>query len=317
MVLPPTDPNMAQAWISGTPPDQTIDFYIPRGNMGPIGPRGPIGPSLVVGNIETVTGPAAPGTVGAQGLTGPKGDPGGFTSGTLLGAADLNTIKASGIYRQPEGIYATFDRNYPRLREGVLTVLEVSGAGYVVQEFTPFNDASRAVYRREFVNPNWSPWRVYSSQRVDQTAGRAIYQWDDVNNREQLIWGDTGWRNLNTTVDANFVPEGVGVQIRRNGNRVTCDVRGRLTAVPADGISQLICALPVGFRGANYNMYPAGVRGVSVLSLGGPGDNINLYMYSTLTFVTATTHITQASWVTDETWPTTLPGTAVGTIPNV
>ena len=59
MPIVPDDPNMAQAWISGTPPDQTIDFYIPRGNQGVVGPRGLIGPSLAVGSISVTSDPTA------------------------------------------------------------------------------------------------------------------------------------------------------------------------------------------------------------------------------------------------------------------
>jgi hypothetical protein len=57
MVLQPDDPTQAQAWIRGTPPDQVVDFYIPRGNQGLVGPRGPIGPSLAVGDVTTTSDP--------------------------------------------------------------------------------------------------------------------------------------------------------------------------------------------------------------------------------------------------------------------
>ena len=58
MVLQPNDPQQAQAWVRGAPPDAVIDFYIPRGNEGEPGPRGPIGPSLGVGSVTTVSDPA-------------------------------------------------------------------------------------------------------------------------------------------------------------------------------------------------------------------------------------------------------------------
>ena len=315
----PTDPNQAQAWITGDPPDQTIDFYIPRGNTGPMGPVGPQGPSLAVGSVETNMGPAAPGTVGPQGLTGPKGDPGGFNTGTDLGTNDLNNITIPGLYRQANTANATLINNYPVATQvGVLTVTEQSAGatGGTHQSFSPsWGRDGRVIYNRTKFNGTWTAWRTFSSNRVDQTAGRAIYQWDDVNNREQLIYGDTGWRNVNSTVDANFVPEGIGVQFRRVGSRVTCDVRGKITT--ASGTQQLICNIPSGFRGVNYGMYPSGMRGTSVVSLGYPSDNIALWMYSTTAMVAASTYIAQATWTTDEPWPTTLPGTASGTIPNV
>lgn len=58
MALQPDNPQQAQAWIRGTAPDQVVDFYIPRGNEGPMGPRGPQGPSLGVGSVTTVGDPA-------------------------------------------------------------------------------------------------------------------------------------------------------------------------------------------------------------------------------------------------------------------
>jgi hypothetical protein len=57
MVLQPNDPEQAQAWIRGTPPDQVVDFYIPRGNQGLPGPRGAQGPSLAVGSVVTTSDP--------------------------------------------------------------------------------------------------------------------------------------------------------------------------------------------------------------------------------------------------------------------
>lgn len=281
MAQTPTDPTKAQVWITKGIDDLDFEFYFPQG---------------------------------------PKGDPGGFTTGTQLLNNNLNAITVNGLYRQDNSANATLVNNYPVTAPGVMQVMERS-AGSIVQVYytitgTPTYEA-RTHYVRVLQATVWSPWRTFASTRVDQTAGRAIYQWDELNNREQLIYGDTGWRNMNAIVDPNFVPEGVGVQLRRIGNRVTCDVRGKLTAVPTVPTQQLIMAIPVGFRGVNYAVYPSGISGTSVISMGYPSNNIDLYLYSTANFVNASTRIAQASWTTDEVWPTTLPGTANGTIPNL
>ena len=57
MPLQPTDPQQAQAWVRGAPPEAIVDFYIPRGNQGLPGPRGAQGPSLGVGDVVTSTDP--------------------------------------------------------------------------------------------------------------------------------------------------------------------------------------------------------------------------------------------------------------------
>ena len=53
-----------------------------------------------------------------------------------------------------------------------------------------------------------SKWKNVPSQRVDTTAGRAVYVWDNVNNREQLAFGDTGYRALCTWTTAGVITGG-------------------------------------------------------------------------------------------------------------
>jgi len=332
----PDDPTQAQAWITGEAPDQTVDFYIPRGNTGPIGPRGPIGPSLAVGNVTTVVGPAAPGTVGPQGLTGPKGDPGGWTTGTELGNVNLNSIVTPGLYRAWTTTYSTVENNYPPtvgLSQGVLEVMSMAAPTDIIQRYTVMGGIAgngKAMFIRRYFGGNWSTWTVFLGARIDQTAGRAIYTWDDVNRREQLTYGDTGLRDmtLSNSNPAFFDTNNASrkVFLRRYGSFVS--VMGQLQVLAgatATNYSTFL-NLPAGFRSAG------GVGGVETTALqirGGTallrfltsGNDLALQtlpnMGAGLGNMTAGDVINlQATWQTTDAWPTILPGTASAGIPN-
>lgn len=307
MTLQPDDPQQAQAWIRGTAPDQVVDFYIPRGNQGEMGPRGPIGPSLTVGLVETNSGPAAPGTIGATGLTGPKGDPGGLVYGTALNQTDLNAVTASGIYRQTAAADATLARNYPMdSTTGILTVKEHIQSTAVLQTYEPVwgSRATRVFYQRQLTSGVWTSWRTFSGSRVDQTAGRAIYTWDDLNGREQLIFGDTGWRTLSSTELPNL--NAGSAIIRRIGAVVYLVMNGAQFSVSGD-----IPGL-VGFR-SSISLYSPPVD-VAALS-GAPRRVLVLANAGIRTFDTSAMNFSM-SYPTNDSWPTTLPGVANGSIPN-
>lgn len=332
MPLTPTDPAKAQVWIRGEAPNQVIDLYVPRGARGEIGPQGPLGPAVQLAVGDVAMGPAAPGTVGPQGPTGPKGDPGGIVLGTLLGTNNLNSFFTPGTYRQDTPSNATLVNNYPKANlTGLLNIFGRDG-NVVIQQYMPIDGTSGApiMYQRlSTSSTTWTPWRVFATTRVDQTAGRAIYQWDDLNNREQLVYGDTGWRDVRSLGNAtNFDFTTRIINLRREGNTVRLSGQLQVLAgVTAFSYSTFL-AVPTGFRVAGGIPYMVGVESTALqvrtttallrmLSIGNDmalqtipgtgglgnmaaGDVVNL----------------SASWSTMEAWPTTLPGTAVGTIPN-
>ncbi|UUG69267.1 minor tail protein [Arthrobacter phage ScienceWizSam] len=320
MVNQPDDPNQAQAWISGTPPDQTIDFYIPRGNTGPRGPVGPIGPSLAVGSVATVTGPAAPGTVGPKGDTGPKGDPGGFTTGTILTTANnLNDVSAAGIYVVGINVASTA-LNYPALTGtsgGDLIVYErgASSTANGFQEFWPTSSTSNGnvFYRRTKVNSVWSPWRSFTGSRVDQAAGRVIYQWDDLNNREQMVYGDTGVRDVRALFDSAKVTVGTG-KMRRTGHVVELRILGMQAVAGVSGnVQSLLTNLPYGFRN-EHTVTAIATQGFDSLTradlaFNGGGLTVRNLVQNPSTSFTLI-------WTTLDAWPTTLPGDPVGSLPS-
>lgn len=273
--------------------------------------------------IGTTTGPETAGATGAQGLKGDKGDPGGLAFGTDLGTADLNLIVTSGVYRQTNGTYTTTANNYPVVGGiGILTVMSTSvDNARFEQTFDPIalneQGSGRVFYRRVYYAGTWYPWKAFTSTRVDNAAGRAIYQWDNTANREQLIYGDTGWRQF-----AANTPDFAGlVYVRRQTGIVTVQIN----VTPADATKENLtfATLPSGFRCDNPpgSMFYALGRQANSLKM----TQLTVGSDGTLAARTATNNwvsgdgafMVQASWPTSNTWPTTLPGTAVGTIPNL
>lgn len=289
MAFTPTDPTKAEVRVVGEAPNQSLDFYIPRGA---------------------------------------KGEPGGIVLGTLLGAANLNDIKTSGVYRQTSAANSTQLNNYPEASLGVLIVHEVTATTHLEQEFRPFWFSptlrhGQVFYRRQFVSGAWSSWKVFGATRVAETAGRVVYQWDNVNFREQIIWGDTGWRTWSPPI--NGVVTGGTVRFRRVNENVYLRFIDLQLSTAANGFGELIAAadVPVGFRpnGVERSMQSVGQTNnatypqmISIYSSVG-------WLYQTIGIANSLSRPTAplqgtVSWVTDEVWPTTLPGTAFNTIPN-
>ncbi|MGZ0067847.1 pyocin knob domain-containing protein [Microbacterium arborescens] len=237
--------------------------------------------------------------------------------GASIGTVDLNTITTPGIYRQSMGVETTLARNYPRTdAAGTLEVLSDGPTGGVVQRYIvrggPDAVAARGFYIRRYQGGVWSPWRFFASQRVDQTAGRAIYTWDDLNGREQLIYGDTGWRDVSA-----LLMNGAGATtflIRRIGFTVYARISS--LQLPSTAVGDTVLTLPIGF--GCIETY--GLLRESVATGGGFGFALGggIRLYANVSGgANNTTHrftgVLQA--ITDQAWPTALPGTAVGSVP--
>lgn len=285
----PDDPTQAQIWLDGTAPNQQLSIYVPRGD---------------------------------------KGDPGGITLGTLLNAANLNDIKTSGVYRQTSATNSTALNNYPEASLGVLLVYEVSTGTHLEQEFRPFWFSptlrhSQISYRRQFVNGVWSPWKTFGATRIDETAGRVVYQWDDKNFRDQIIYGDTGWRTV--TPPPTAVVTGGTVRFRRINATVYLRFVDLTMSTGANGFGELIAApdVPVGFRPSSTERT---MQHVGLANNATTPQTISVYsaigwLYQTVGASISLTRPSAAlqgtvSWHCEEVWPATLPGTAFGTILN-
>ncbi|MFE5839130.1 hypothetical protein [Arthrobacter sp. NPDC056493] len=294
----------------------------PQGIQGEIGLTGPVGPVSTVPGPQGIQGPVGPvSTVpGPQGIQGVKGDPGGFTAGTDLGTSDLNTILTPGLYRQGVSANVTLANNYPIVGAngtGVLVAIQqgASGSGGMLQQFTPVwgNQTGRVTFQRTYANSVWSSWFAMPSNRIDQTAGRVIYQWDTLNGREQLIYGDTGVRRVETLFVNGWTA--AIASLRRTNNIVQL---GLYTVSPTAQTAATAFAIPVGFRpgsfGGNtaYACRSLNSSGSGWCTITGSGDVQPDTVYGTFNG-----SIQLMTWTTSDTWPTTLPGTASGSIPNV
>ncbi|UVK58680.1 minor tail protein [Arthrobacter phage GantcherGoblin] len=322
MAFTPIDPNKAEVRITGTAPNYGLDFYIPKGERGDVGPVGPTGPAtytnLAVGVVET--GPETAGATGPQGLTGAKGDPGGFVAGTALNTADLNSITTPGLYKQDNSANSTLVANYPKASvSGSLLVYDRVGAGAsasVFQQFTPAISSTAGspffYIRYSMTNhTQWSPWRMFNSSRFDQTAGRVLYQWDEANAREQLVYGDTGWRDVTASLMNGWT--GTSLWLRRIGYVVY--IRA-YNMVGTSATLNKFYTLPVGFqRSPSGTEYLTSSDGFTPLSIENAG-NVLAFVNTSNRFAGAFGNFTP--FTTIDAWPTSLPGTAAvgGTIPN-
>lgn len=142
--------------------------------------------------------------------------------------------------------------------------------------------------------------------KVSETAGRTVSVWDYLKNRDQLIYGDTGIRDI--TALAPNVTAGK-LYLYRDGQTVTMIFDAVQMAGANGGSYDMIPAggIPTGFRPTRTFWFngidgPPGLRRVGVAASGwvpvylspAPGD---VYRGT-------------ISWRTIQPWPTTLPGVA-------
>jgi hypothetical protein len=283
MARTPTDPTKAQVWITKGLDELDFEFYFPQGA---------------------------------------KGDPGGIVDGAVTANTSLDNYTSAGIYRTLDGTFATAINSYPVVgKTGTLLVLAGANASWLMQEYRLIDQmagSERVIYRR-VKQGTWSPWRAVVTQRVDQTAGRVIYQWDDVNNREQIIYGDTGLRNIyqdQAWLDALY---GTGatmnssnvVRLRRIGNMV--ELMWVLDKAAAGGIT-LAGAFPVGFRPAMSWAIMGSNSSLGQVRAYHPGGASQM-IYQANAIQSANSMM--AIYSTIDAWPTTLPGVAIGAVPNI
>lgn len=133
---------------------------------------------------------------------------------------------------------------------------------------------------------------------VKETAGRTVSIWDYLNNREQLIYGDTGERDISALFTAGGTHG--GFTLRRVGQICTLTL---YNWAPTEAGSGSIAVLPHGFRPTvTYGVPAQGLSSrIQVTSAG----NVQAYSWTTSAVVGSIV------WITSDPWPTTLPGVAV------
>ena len=149
--------------------------------------------------------------------------------------------------------------------------------------------------------------------RYSTTAGRAAYFTIPGGTTEQRFYGDTGERGLS----ASMAPFKSGeVILSRVGNVVFLTLQDAVLQDAAAGFLQYLALIPAGFRPtATYSYFNTVARNVT--------DDVSAVRVSKFGEVTiygvkaGEAQYGTFSWRTSEAWPTALPGTPIGTIPNL
>lgn len=265
-----------------------------------------------------INGPAGAKVLDLGIPAGAKGDPGGWVNGTVLGDVSLDTIITPGLYRTVSPAFATTANKYPITGANGTCSLEVQlqSTGAILQRFNPiFGVASgKIIFQRTLFSGAWSAWQAFNSTRTSQAAGRAIYQWDELNNREQLVYGDTGTRDISLQVVAGTISGGV-IEISREMHAVVLQLRGVQLSI--SGTVEIMP--PSTLIGFEPSTKMPDIRGVLVTAAG-QARMVAVSSTGQITIYAAVAGDTLSGTVgyrTAKNWPTTLPGNASGTIPNL
>lgn len=230
---------------------------------------------------------------------------------TSLAALDLDTVTTPGNYYQTLSANVTLANHYPITGMAVTMIVAAAGTSRV-QILWPLDGTfnTKVIFQRRHNGTSWGAWGSYSSTRWSAAAGRTAYMWDTVNNREQLVYGDTGWRDV---LNAGWLINGwtaTLLQVQRVGSEVTLMVEG-LNAAAMTNVAFL--SVPTGFGNADAAGFHRGLLHTTAVPA--------------VTYRTSSSSITGATtatpplfgtlrWRTLQAWPTTLPGVAFAGIPN-
>lgn len=143
--------------------------------------------------------------------------------------------------------------------------------------------------------------------KVEQTVGRTVKIWDYVNGRDQLIYGDTGLRNISSQPNVNSGT----INIRRTDTGISLS----LFSVKLNGTGTVTLAniFPPGFwpdQWQEASTSPMAEEGPSLTMRAASGDLI-IYGVAANSVIRGTVRFD-----TFNSWPASLPGTAVGSIPQ-
>ncbi|ALY09556.1 hypothetical protein LAROYE_29 [Arthrobacter phage Laroye] len=279
MAFTPADPTKAEVKVTQNGEQLAFDFYIPRGAKG------------------------EPGNLGA---------PIQIAAGT-----DWNNLTTSGLYWTLGGDYASFT-NAPALNvpggQALMVHVVARGATILNQRvtLTTTSQIAQVYIERSQITGTWGPWRYSPTVTYkDDTTGRTAYMYDWINNRSQLVYGDTGRRNISSIANGTFTGGGK-LTIRREGSVVDIYCVGW---VPGSvGTTHLLASgLPSGFKPSNSRTWFSSQNSQ-------PCNSVMAFDASTITIITNSDSVGVGfsfSYSTTDSWPTTLPGTADGSIPNL
>ena len=138
----------------------------------------------------------------------------------------------------------------------------------------------------------------------DESVGRRCFAWDTVNSRWQMIYGDTGWRDI---AASSIGTPPVEFTIVRSMWRVEC------RAYNMHATSEV--PIPVGFRpcdASSGSAYPVGTASVGAM-LWNAGTSRFVPSGAVAGYLAAFLYW---SYVTADAWPAVLPGVASSGIPS-
>ncbi|WPR65260.1 hypothetical protein SLW73_02665 [Glutamicibacter protophormiae] len=194
--------------------------------------------------------------------------------------------KASACIDRSEAVSGPDGLMRPELDSGDGTHLNTLGQGFL----------SAAVIRAAQYVPNLNRYTL------SEAAGRTVTVWDYLNQREQLVYGDTGWRDV-----SSWVTPGRGytvslMQVRRVGGTV------HIRFADATGGTGTFFTPTAGFRvGSNTNSFWD-----AVVSNEGVVKQLRGNNYGFIVDRVSTNDVFNCytTYETSDPWPTTLPGVA-------
>jgi hypothetical protein len=143
---------------------------------------------------------------------------------------------------------------------------------------------------------------------TDESVGRRLYQWDANNNRFQMTYGDTGLRDVTAALGNSSHFTINNADLRRVGSTVEfyCDFTTTASYAAGDNL----WTVPSGFQPqvSRYGLVYFYGSSVAAIYTGG-----TLPLYS---LALSTTYRVHGTWTVTQAWPTTLPGVAIGSIPQ-
>lgn len=303
-----------------------------KGDTGPKGATGERGPQGLKGD----TGPAGPkgdrGATGLTGQTGPKGDKGepGVTqdiSGkankagdTFSGEVIVNSNKATLGFRQ---IRAGKDLSWGLNSVGEFLIWDNLNNKNVCRidpdlKYVKIGDVQH-LYGTGQPNGVISapPGSTYTDTAVTCGAVKWIKMWGTGNTGWTVLYGDTGWRDVSTLLD-DFWASGGNMQLRRinkvvylrtNGIKVAANTTTSRTA-----LARIIKKdqFPLGFRNSGWGTAHAFVNVASqcgtIYSFQGTYDLAVRAVPGVGNWTKDDTVSFNLSYVTENDWPTVLPG---------
>lgn len=146
---------------------------------------------------------------------------------------------------------------------------------------------------------------VVGTEYIDTLATNGAVKWIKAtgtgNTGWQVVYGDTGFRNIVSLLHANAIPQSTETRIRRRDNMVYFAL-GTTTTTWTNG--DIIVTLPTGFRANTNGIYLNDGYGGSTCYMDG-GGGVHSYPGG------AAGRRGNWSWLTDDPWPASLPGTAI------